>query len=100
MWCYYPENAYLIERLEWGNMYGFITEIKEGSKIISSTKGQSIAKLAEILPKTTAKYKEIKDKFEANLPKDLVVYKEYHALIVEHAKNFYKKKPYDDKVLR
>ncbi|NIP37883.1 MAG: phosphate ABC transporter permease PstA [Candidatus Dadabacteria bacterium] len=57
----YPENAFLIERLEWGNMYGFVTEIKEGSNIISSTKEQSIQKLAEILPKTTAKYKEIKE---------------------------------------
>jgi len=56
----YPEGAYLIERLEWGNMYGFVSQIKEGSNIISDSNEQSIASLAEILPKTTKKYKEIK----------------------------------------
>ncbi len=57
----YPENAFLIERLEWGNMYGFVTGIDEGSNIVSSTTEQSITELAEILPRTTAKYKEIKE---------------------------------------
>ncbi len=39
-----------------------------------------------------AKYDEIKVLFEENLPKDPVVYQEYHALLVEHAKRHYKKK--------
>lgn len=41
-----------------------------------------------------AKYNEIKKLFENNLPKNLKIYQEYHALIVEHAKRHYSKKPY------
>ena len=48
-----------------------------------------------------ASYSEIQSLFEKNLPKDLVVYQEYHALIVEHAKQCYNKKPYcPDDVLK
>lgn len=39
-------------------------------------------------------YLEIKKKFESNLPKDYKLFNEYHALIVEHAKRYYSKKPY------
>lgn len=39
-------------------------------------------------------YDKIKGEFESNLPKDMIVYQEYHALIVEHAKRYYSKKPY------
>lgn len=38
-----------------------------------------------------AKYDEIKALFEENLPEDLAVYQEYHALLVEHAKRYYQK---------
>ena len=41
-----------------------------------------------------AKYNEIKKLFENNLPKNPRIYQEYHALIVEHAKRHYSKKPY------
>jgi endonuclease III related protein len=44
--------------------------------------------------KEDAKYMDIKEIFERNLEKDTVVFQEYHALIVEHAKRFYSKKPY------
>jgi len=40
------------------------------------------------------KYMELKELFESNLPHDMPVYQEYHALIVEHAKRYYSKKPY------
>ena len=43
-----------------------------------------------------AKYDEIKEIFEKSLPKDLELYKEYHALIVEHCKKFCRKKPLCD----
>jgi len=43
-----------------------------------------------------AKYDDIKVLFERHLPKDLEVYKEYHALIVEHCKRFCRKKPLCD----
>jgi len=41
-----------------------------------------------------AEYDEVKALFEKNLVPDLVVYQEYHALIVEHAKRHYTKKTY------
>src|SRR5690606_5879346 len=37
-------------------------------------------------------YMELKDLFESNLPKDVALYQEFHALLVEHAKHFYSKK--------
>ena len=40
------------------------------------------------------KYMELKELFESNLPNDVAIYQEYHALIVEHAKRYYSKKPY------
>lgn len=39
-------------------------------------------------------YMKLKELFESNLPEDVEVYQEYHALIVEHAKRYYSKKPY------
>jgi len=39
-------------------------------------------------------YDEIKQLFETQLPKDATMYNEYHALLVEHAKQHYSKKPY------
>ena len=44
--------------------------------------------------KETATYHQVKKLFEGNFQGDLDDYKQYHALIVEHAKNYYKKKPY------
>jgi endonuclease-3 related protein len=38
-------------------------------------------------------YHEIKEYFEKNLPRKLEMYKEYHALLVELAKNYCKTKP-------
>ena len=42
-------------------------------------------------------YNKIKKLFEDNFEGSVSDYQEYHALIVEHAKNFYFKKPYGDK---
>jgi endonuclease-3 related protein len=46
-------------------------------------------------------YNKIKKLFEDNFDGDINDYQEYHALIVEHAKNYYFKKPYgvDDIIL-
>lgn len=41
-----------------------------------------------------ANYKDVKELFESNLPCDVPLFQEYHALIVEHAKRYYQKKPY------
>jgi endonuclease-3 related protein len=40
-----------------------------------------------------AGYMELKRFFESNLPKDVALYQEFHALLVEHAKRFYSRKP-------
>jgi agmatinase len=41
-------------------------------------------------------YHRIKNIFEARLPHDIPLFQEYHALIVEHAKQYYFKRPYGD----
>lgn len=42
------------------------------------------------------KYLKLKKLFESNLPRDVPVYQEYHALMVEHAKRYYRRKPYGE----
>jgi len=39
-------------------------------------------------------YMSLKKLFQDNLSPNVPVYQEYHALIVEHAKRYYQKKPY------
>jgi endonuclease-3 related protein len=43
------------------------------------------------------KYEEVREFFEKNLPKDLNLFKEFHALIVELGKNYCKTKPLCEK---
>ncbi|MBU2514901.1 endonuclease III domain-containing protein [bacterium] len=42
------------------------------------------------------KYEFVKERFESSLPKDLFIYQEYHALLVEHGKRYYSRKPYGE----
>ncbi len=44
-----------------------------------------------------AKYEEIRNIFETNLPSSVELYQEYHALIVAHAKQYYSKKSSSEK---
>lgn len=44
-------------------------------------------------------YLELKKIFESSLPMDVPLYQEYHALIVEHAKRYYQRKPFNDNIL-
>lgn len=37
----YPENAVSVERREWGQMYGFLLEVKESGKVVASTNRES-----------------------------------------------------------
>ncbi len=41
-------------------------------------------------------YMDLKNMFEDNLPENVPLYQEYHALIVEHAKRYYRRKPYNN----
>lgn len=47
----------------------------------------------------SAGYMDMKRLFEDNLPWDVPLFQEYHALLVEHGKNYYQKKPYQDQLL-
>ncbi|MCX5754329.1 MAG: hypothetical protein NTW97_11950 [Candidatus Krumholzibacteria bacterium] len=47
----------------------------------------------------SAPYEEIRDRFERNLPRRVYVYKEYHALVVEHGKSVCRKAPLCEKCL-
>jgi endonuclease-3 related protein len=47
--------------------------------------------------KKNSSYDKIKNLFEKNLNPELVLYQEFHALLVEHAKRHYSKKPYGSK---
>jgi endonuclease-3 related protein len=48
------------------------------------------------ITKDNDNYTKIKKLFESVLTPDNTVYNEYHALIVEHAKKYYSKKPYGE----
>ncbi len=50
----------------------------------------------------TAGYNSIKKLFESSLKKDPIVFQEYHALLVNHGKRYYSRKPYGngDRILR
>ncbi|MDP3066578.1 MAG: endonuclease III domain-containing protein [Methanobacteriaceae archaeon] len=44
-------------------------------------------------------YLKVKNLFEDSLPREFPLYQEYHALIVEHAKRYYQKRPYREDTL-
>ena len=46
------------------------------------------------------KYEQVRELFENNLPKDVKVYQEYHALIVRHAKECCRKTENEDCILK
>ncbi|AKB78813.1 Endonuclease III [Methanosarcina horonobensis HB-1 = JCM 15518] len=63
---------------------------KQPSFVVDAYTRRIISNLGLADEKT--KYSEIKALFEENLPEDMIVYQEYHALLVEHAKRYYQKK--------
>lgn len=57
----YPEEAVLIERREWGNMYGFIKEIRVGGKAVSGGESKEVwSLLKSYLSEAQGTYKEIR----------------------------------------
>lgn len=63
---------------------------KQPSFVVDAYTRRVISNLG--LAEEKAKYSEIKALFEENLPENLAIYQEYHALLVEHAKRYYQKK--------
>ncbi|HSE84086.1 MAG TPA: phosphate ABC transporter permease PstA [Thermodesulfobacteriota bacterium] len=47
----FPDNAAIFERLEWGNMYGFIKEVRSNGKVIARGNEESWSVLKSYLPK-------------------------------------------------
>jgi endonuclease-3 related protein len=69
-------------------LYGF----KQAEFVVDAYSIRILLNLGLI--KEKASYLEIKDLFEKNLDKDYKLFQEYHALLVEHAKRYYNRKPY------
>lgn len=65
---------------------------KQPEFVVDAYTRRMFASLELIDPK--AKYGEIKRFFESHLPVELILYQEYHALIVQHGKRYFSKKPY------
>jgi len=71
-------------------LYGFNTT----SFVVDAYSKRMLINLGLITESAT--YQEVKRLFEENIPRDLIMYQEYHALIVEHAKRYYQKQPYGE----
>ena len=59
----YPDEAFVFERLEWGNLYGFIKELRQGEQQVSNNLLKSMLKEAQHLYQRikTIEKKEIGD---------------------------------------
>ena len=58
--------------------------------VIDTYTKRILSRLGYIIPK---EYDEIRTMIESEVPRDLYIYNEFHALIVQHAKEHCKKKP-------
>ena len=56
----YPEEAVLIERQEWGNLYGFIKEIRDGDQVVGSGPASTWMELQGRLSAARATSREIR----------------------------------------
>ncbi|MCG8312239.1 MAG: phosphate ABC transporter permease PstA [Pseudomonadales bacterium] len=45
----YPEGVILVERLEWGNYYGFLKSVKEDGNVIATANGEEIGDAHQVL---------------------------------------------------
>ncbi len=61
---------------------------------IIDTYTKRILKNINLINQEDNNYDKIKEKIENELKKDTIIYQEFHALLVEHAKRYYSKKPY------
>ena len=51
------------------------------------SKGDTVTVILTVkLPSRRPGHDDIKEKFEDNIPEDIQIYQEYHALVVKHAK--------------
>ncbi len=55
-----PPEAVVIERREWGNLYGVIKEVKEGAQVVAQGPEAGWAALQDRLPQATRTYRELR----------------------------------------
>ncbi|MBI2882587.1 MAG: phosphate ABC transporter permease PstA [Candidatus Methylomirabilis oxyfera] len=55
-----PAEAVLIERREWGNLYGFIKEVRDNERAVASGPEAAWSALQALLPDATSTFKEIR----------------------------------------
>ena len=55
-----PPQAVVIERREWGNLYGFIKEVRDHGQVVAEGPEQGLEALQARLPEVTSVYEEIK----------------------------------------
>lgn len=56
----YPEDAVVIERQEWGNLYGFLKEIRDGDHVVAVRSVETWNELQRRLPDEAATSREIR----------------------------------------
>jgi phosphate transport system permease protein len=56
----FPADAVLIERQEWGNLYGVIKEVRDGDRVVAKGPVEGWEALQARLPEATAKSQEIR----------------------------------------
>ncbi|MBI2903306.1 MAG: phosphate ABC transporter permease PstA [Candidatus Methylomirabilis oxyfera] len=56
----FPPDALLIERREWGNLYGFIKEVRDGERVVAQGSGDGWNALQTYLPGETETFNEIR----------------------------------------
>jgi len=55
----YPEDLVVVERREWGNLYGYLTEIREGGRVVARG-AAAWDELQSRLPRTLGLFEEIR----------------------------------------
>ncbi len=55
-----PPDALVVERREWGNLYGLIAEVKEGDRVLAQGTEAGWAALQDRLPQALALFEEIR----------------------------------------
>ncbi len=66
--------------------------LKKNSFVVDAYTTRILSCLGIISPKLN--YGSIQELFESSLKNDLIVFQEYHALLVQHGKEYYSRKPY------
>lgn len=59
-----PEGVMLVERLEWGNYYGFLRAVKENGQVVATTDGESTSEAHKELYKRLARANDLANRIK------------------------------------